>query len=651
MRKPNIRFASLITMGILCAATAYADFGVQDGYPANLVFDMRLKGDVVSGNASTYGNVCDAMTWSASDPLAATAISAFDASSDPVGYAAFGVPEPISVTNIEITPPGYPWVKKEVSALCFPNTLKIRDNGDGTATTNCYPQAIQFSRPVPTGSNVTYHVRFRWDGNLREAYEQTVFQNGMDSNGGFSFRMYHTGLAKDISVCNVRYYIMGTAVNHYVDISRGLWSEFVVRMEHSPDCDGNGNEGTVITVFHTELWKDNDNSLKRLIVKRQFSAAGANCATAPSATGLRLGHANGAAYTKYEGMNGASGSAFVGMISRLSIYDRALTDNEMLAALLSSDGTGVSSGSENGSSSEFADSDGAADVYAPMSMPMTRMRKELTADAPSLTVSFPMREEEESLARMLRIAMLPADVGESAPVTISVNGATVGVYDFAAEPIREIPIPRRFMKRNGDGFVTLTFTRTGDVSGTLGIDAFRLSGSWAFGQANLTGDSGCFIEGAQMSHIGNQYDRYSYALPGGPWGIPYVKHTIYGMKNENASVLYIPAATFCFDVPELAARRCVSRFEFGTQNMPASHCTLDLYLNDQLVRSGIGGLSRGDVVSLDIGEDALRAGLNCLTVSNSTYNAGQAAQYASVTFDFVRYSLSMPKKGMVVTVR
>lgn len=652
----KIHLAAYVPVAVLCAATicsnpAVADYGTQDGYPANLVFDLRIKGDIAADDPSTYENVCDAMTWSASEPLTASAMSSYNPDADANGYAAFGTPDPIAVSNLTIIPPGYPYVEKDTTAIHFPNTMRSHDNGDGTETTNCFPQAIQFSRAVPTGSNVTYHVRFRWDGNLRQAYEQTVFQNGMDANGGFAFRMYHTGLTDDITHCNIRYYVMGATVNHYVDVAAGKWNDFVVRMVASDDCDGLGDAGTAITVFRTEPWKDKDGTQKRLISKSSFAIPGKFCATAPDAAGLSLGHKDGPKYTKYQGMNGESGNAFVGMIWKLSIYDRALTDREMLAALLSSDGSGVSSGSENGSSDEFADADGAADVYAPMSMPMTRMLKALTADAPSLTVSFPMREEEEGLVRMLRLATLPADVGESAPVAISVNGAAVGTYDFAAKPVQEIPIPARFMKRNEDGFVTLTISRTGNVAGSLGIDAFRLGGSWAFGKQNLANDPDCFIGGDKMSHIANEYDQYSWALPGGPWGIPYVKDQIYGMKNESESIKHLPVATFCFDVPEFAAKRCASRWEFGIQNYPATNATLDLYLNGLRVRSGITNLARGDVIGFDIEPNTLSAGLNCVTVSNCSYNFNASYQYASVALDFVRYKISMPKHGTVVIIR
>lgn len=51
-------------LSFLCGM-AFAVSGSHEGLPDGVVFDLKLAGPVTPGDATTYGNVCNGMRWSA----------------------------------------------------------------------------------------------------------------------------------------------------------------------------------------------------------------------------------------------------------------------------------------------------------------------------------------------------------------------------------------------------------------------------------------------------------------------------------------------------------------------------------------------------------------------------------------------------------
>ena len=629
--------AAAIAVGAANGATT--PDGTHPGYPDNLVFSLGFKGPLTLGDSSTYANVYDEMTFGSESPLVATTVSTYDQSSDAAGYAKYGTPDPICVTSGYVVPCAYPWTSNVAEFISFPSSMRVYEDS-GTFTTNCFPQSVKFGRSVPTGSNVTYHVRFRWDGNLRGSYEQRVFDNGMDANGGFGFHIYHNStkaLHSDLVETRFRIYIANSSINvtTLATVQKGVWYDFVVRMTWSENCDGNGNPGTSVRMVRKAL---NGGTVRSTTFGDVF-LTGKTCATAAS-TALPISLSYGNA-SKWSAVDSNNGSSFRGDVAKLQIYDRALTDAEMLALFSGSDGTLVSAGSENGSADEFGSAEDAEAVYDPKAMPMRKMLGSLTASNPSLSFKFPLRAEEERMPMLLRLATDREGGGAVASVVLSVNGKKVDSLDFARNAVGEFRIPERNMVRDGEGNVTVALTRTGDLSGSLKIDAFKLFGSWQVGAEDSSNADWCFRAPTAIASTSANYAYVvnSWGLIGGPTNVPGFFNELFGMKKDGA--LYFPYQTLAFYLsPEAAARN--STFLFRNANSTSAR-TMHVYANGTLYKTGLEvPVSTRQTLSVEFPAGSLNAGINYLTISNATDNLNGPSQYVSFQPDFYGFRAELP---------
>ena len=486
-------------LSCLCGA-AFAVNGSHEGYVDGMVFDLKLAGPVTPGDALTYGNICNGMRWSASDTGKATAMTSYNG-----GESAFGVPAPIAVSNQTFALPAYHWTNQTDAALAFPAPVSVTNRTDGTAVTNYFAGGVTMPAVV-LGSNVTFHVRFRWDGNLRDAYEQVVIDHARSSNSGFGFRMYHDteALTKDRPSTNFRLYVGGGNHNFYTTITKGRWYDFVCVMKYRDDlagfdpltqvtcylcnsetADGSSTHSPRVTSFSAT------DTEKNYVGRFPFTALDSK----GQPTGkILLGHVTESYHAAHgwQASNSTVGQGFRGAISKLRIFNRALSVNEVWALTKEADGAQVSAGSENGSADEFGAGEAAdiAEVYEPMTMPISRMRGALDAAHPSLTFKYPIHPEEVGAVkgdyRVLRVVPILEGTGASVPVEATVNGVKVGTFDFARPSGCEIGLRKNVMTRDADGNVTVTLKRVGDLTGTLKIDAFKISGAWAVGAADGT---------------------------------------------------------------------------------------------------------------------------------------------------------------------
>ena len=649
---------SLLPFLVFAAACATAGDGMHPGYFDGLVFSLGIKGAVTPGDSSTYANIYDEMSVGAATPLVATAVSTFNPSANATTYEKFGTPDPICVTNEYMAPSAYPWTSNRADAIYFPVSKCAYTTDAGVVTNACFPQTVKFNRSVSTGSNVTYHVRFKWDGNIGVSYEQYIFENGRDANGGFGFRIYATSDAYrfgEAASANLRYYVAGGNFNHYLTIMKGAWYDLVVRMTWTNDCDGAGNPGTKISMVCPDNSQYGDAKHVKIVGTASGYVKNRTCATAASAaTSLPFFLGQGdATISKWYNVDTARGRSFRGAVAKVQIYDRALSDDEMMALYTLSDGTKVSIGSENGSSNEFG-TDGAAATYEPLTMPMRLMRGELTAANPSLAVKFPMRGEEVGLSRILWLAAIADGTGASAPVSLSVNGVYVGTKNFGTSGAREFPIHGRFMTTNENGDVTLTLVRAGDTAGAVKIDALKLCGSWQLGAADNSRDDWCFRASDYVSHLGPAYSTKAWGVVGWPYEVDTLFKTLYGEKNTlsgGSPVHYYSAQTLAFYLSPNMAMQYPSRFEFRNYGGPAANTRAAIYTNGAICSADIPITAAQTKVGVDFAAGAFKPGLNLITVSNASANVGMSSQYASISLDYYKFEVTLPKTGTTILVK
>lgn len=209
--------------------------------------------------------------------------------------------------------------------------------------------------------------------------------------------------------------------------------------------------------------------------------------------------------------------AFRGAVADVILWDRALTDAEKLEVIAGSAPCGGEwqIGAMNGSANEFNDTTPAA-VYDVQTMPWNKMRKSLTAENPSLTLSTTMTSDDHKRNRTLTFTPILSGAA-SAPVEISLNGTVVGEIDLATTT--SITLPRKLW-RHGSGLAnTIVVTRKAPVAGTVQFDAISLA-TGEYGEAGGVLEDATFkldLRGGASDYkkpgdLGNALD-YSAASP------------------------------------------------------------------------------------------------------------------------------------------
>ena len=209
--------------------------------------------------------------------------------------------------------------------------------------------------------------------------------------------------------------------------------------------------------------------------------------------------------------------AFRGAVADVMLWDRALTDAEKFEVIAGSAPCGGDwqIGAVNGSADEFNDTTPAT-VYNVQSMPWNKMRKSLTAENPSLTLSTTMTTDDHRSNRTLTLTPILSGAA-SATVEISLNGTVVGEIDLATTT--SITLPRKLW-RHGSGLAnTIVVTRKAPVAGTVQFDAISLA-TGEYGEAGGVLEDATFkldLRGGESTYtkpgdLGNALD-YSAASP------------------------------------------------------------------------------------------------------------------------------------------
>ena len=186
----------------------------------------------------------------------------------------------------------------------------------------------------------------------------------------------------------------------------------------------------------------------------------------------------------------AGTSSFRGFIHEIKMYDRVLDEDEVVQ-MMAGDDLEWSIGTKNGSANEFSDSEAVA-VFEPATMPWHRFRRKLTAENPSVSIRTELDADGYNLARLLQIR-----IAGSAPnysrLVVSMNGNSVANKDLHLATERNDGNVFVFLSDNvmrkltqdsktGKYPMTLTLTRTGEMSGDIEMDWLYLGGAFQLGK-------------------------------------------------------------------------------------------------------------------------------------------------------------------------
>lgn len=376
----------------------------------------------------------------------------------------------------QVRNPYYPLVVKEQTVLHF-----YQDNPDATDETKGVRSGVVFPGLAPQSDVQTFYLRFRWDGAVQGTtpYPVYLLQSGNADNGnsdyGVAVFMETPTVSEDGTTTNVLVKCRvgqenGTKnfLNSGLSVSSGTWNDLFVTFAKN---DGEDKYTTTWSLCQTPAASGSGFEKAVLSKKSVVSASHPQF----NSSNLTIGTYHNS------GSVADSTRCFRGLVADFMIWERALTDDEKRQVMNGSAGAKWFVGLPNGSADEFGDASPAA-TYEPETMPWRQMRKTLDASNPTLSLRCTVAGNDVNAAKLLSVSPILRDGAEvSCPVAVSVNGTSIGTYDFADPKKRCILVERALWAPDASGKATVTLARTGTISGTLAIDHLSLSGTWMIG--------------------------------------------------------------------------------------------------------------------------------------------------------------------------
>ena len=390
-------------------------------------FKLDIRGDANSNNYIDVGEVGNALDFSAASPSYAF-------------YGEKGVAKPYtcdfypSQTVMRVALPLAAGDSKDQTCIYFPQEPANKYCG------------LTIKNAAVTGSKITMYVRFRPDG-------LTTSPNGVMLNGFNGYTTAGLGIYLD------KEYKVGILTPSKMDsstikLAEGEWYDAFVVATNSTDGTSTG-----IDIF---------------VCKNGGSTFSTASMTRTGNNAMVIGAGRAITFGSYESNTTGNPRAFKGAIAEAAIWNRALSKAEMTEVMTGSAPCGGEwqIGAVNGSADEFNDTTPAT-VYNVQTMPWNKMRKSLTAENPSLTLSTTMSSSvtDHQMSRRLTISPILVDAA-SAPVSVSLNGTVVGEIDLATTT--SIMLNKKLWRHDGSANM-IAITRTTSLSGTVQLDAIALA--------------------------------------------------------------------------------------------------------------------------------------------------------------------------------
>lgn len=485
-----------IIMSLFAAMSSNGAFGGSVFDDAK--FKLDLRGGDPNGNAfvdsgevfNAYNSAQTAVLGGGKGPSTITAAQYASG-----GYDSYGLLPFVAVTNAVNPADGSTYTQK---CLVLPQSKKtVGSDAYWSENGIVFPQGA-----VSPGDDgcFTIYARFKWDGNTYSP--NLLVGNGWDGTYGNTDNGLSVYLDGEGKVGIVHNSSMGSSS---VKCGANVWCDlFVVSRNETIN-------GTEKAVSEITLYKANSGLAPSLVTG---SYTNKPMVFSSSKTRVTLG-----CYLTSNGWaKKTDPRAFKGTIADVMMWDRALTEAEMSEVMV---GTGALGGewqigAMNGSANEFNDTT-PADVYDVQTMPWNKMRKSLTAENPSLTLSTTMTSDDHKRNRTLTFTPILLSGVTSAPVEVSLNGTVVGEIDLATTT--SINLPRKLW-RHGSGLAnTIVVTRKAPVTGTVQFDAISLA-TGEYGEAGGVLEDATFkldLRGGESTYtkpgdLGNTLD-YSAASP------------------------------------------------------------------------------------------------------------------------------------------
>lgn len=596
--------------------------GVKDSAldDATFILDLRGGANVAGGSGvSKPGDLGSALDFSSS---AADKVTCwYGDARGAIIYTSTALTAPTQVSTV-VTNPLYS-SSHEAYALTF---YQDNTSSDGTKSANT---GVVVSNAASHASTQTFYVRFRWEGvaTATTATPCYIFQNGTATSGWVDTgtALYIDGVSVSGTTTNACLGYRGaTASGKFTGctVTAGVWTDAFITF-----AQNSGNTAYTVTISSCAT----PSSGKPWLLTGSGTQSKALSFDSPNIA-LGLYHNSSAQVGTTRGFRGA--------IAEFMVWDRALTDAEKYEVMAGQHGAKWTIGAANGSSDEFNDGTGdisIADPYLPESLPWNRMRKTLDAASPTLTLKSPLAAYEAGKPMILTVSPIASGTASTAPASVSVNGTLAGTLDLATGT-QSLVIPKNLWKRDGDGNVTVTITRT-DTLGAVTIDAIALSGSWQSETAD-----GAYSGTGEKS-----------AAPWAFAGDCDTSHFTSSTSVGNASTNY----TFGVWVPDGMGEKCGWTFSTRIASRGNSYDHPEAYaflVNGATVATRAGKFTVGESFTATIPEGVLHDGMNTVqwVQTAPTRAEQQAVEGTPGVYQFYDYwamTLVPPPTAFVLTVR
>ena len=536
----SVKIERLTIVLVACLAASCAMANARDG------LKRWWKAKDLNGDGLLQASeLCDMMTVSAATPLKAKTIVQ-DTDSD------MAVPASIGSGVL------HPSMRKTYdSDTYFSLNNPTNYDSEGKLIANWQSITLPNASSLPISSNAlegTVIARIKWHGLQAKKRQQisgkwatnyqyavTLFANNYYGDGArgwrVGLRMYDSGTSTSMYPT----LFIGNAKNQpelhayganssMLRVRAGYWYDYAVSFRPS------GEAGKMTALF---VLRCNAQAGDRVHGAYEFTTAVTPAAVAagwyPSYIGLD------GTTTFIDPVNGTSGTGrgentFGGDIAEIKVYDRAMSEYEILSEFVDSAPL-CEVGSVNSSGDEFSDASAEA-VYEPATMEWSKMRKTLNAAHPSLSVKCDVEENGHALGRLVELKVLKGDATGS--ISVSANGIAFGRKYLKEDGWLRFFIPPRIMSslvkdaETGKYPLTLTFTRKGDLSGDVVVDYLRVGGAWQLGTAN----------GSNSEFGGNSENYYNFHYVLGQNNIKQLVSSIGNQSLYSYLNLYFPVGSW-----------------------------------------------------------------------------------------------------------
>ncbi len=388
-----------------------------------------------------------------------------------------GYADGIALETEPVVFPCQPNVTQDLQCIRFKQELHLVDNGDGSITTNAWPN--QLDLPVGnliTGEQYACVIRLRRDGSFIPNRTEDLLALGYNNPIGWLLRFtgsdtsgtrYITVYVKDSATWEIGDTSMVVATNEWMDIG----------MSVSKLANGKTKVRLALARAGTPVMFNSFTAP----VSQSFNSYTSSNARAAWRLGAQTRSANSQLQwtSLTNGTYRYSAYPFRGSVQQLAYWNRPLSDDELYEAFGMPRPNLMQVGVGNGGSDEFGAARTGVTQAFNASAQTLRDRTSVLAPDDEWTVNFTVNAQEAGMAQFLTFASTTNS--SSCLVRAAVNGTPLGSKIVPAGGASSWFVPGSAMQAGAN---VVTLKRVDAGAGAVQMDYVKLGGSWQAGTKN-----------------------------------------------------------------------------------------------------------------------------------------------------------------------